>query len=123
MAFLPAVFPLLTAAAPVTALIGTTPTRAYRHGRAPQGVTAPYVTWNIAASTAQNTLTGVPSADLFNVRMDCWSDDDAQVEALATAVRDAIEPSAHMLGIVANDRDATTNRYRISMTFDFWLLR
>lgn len=119
----PPVFSLLTAAAPVTALIGTNPVRAYRHGRAPQGVTVPYVTWSIGASSAQNTLTGVPSADLFNVRIDSWSDDDAQVEALAQAVRDALETSAHMLGIVANDRDAVTNRFRISLSFDFWLLR
>jgi len=122
MAMLPPVFTLLTAAAPVTTLIGSPP-RAYRHGRAPQSVTAPYVTWDVPASAPERQLTGVPLADRCNVRVDCWADDDAQVEALAQAVRDAMEPSCESLGVVVDERDATTNRYRLSLSFDFWLLR
>lgn len=120
---LPLVFPILAAAAPVTALIGSSPVRAYRHGRAPQAVTAPYVTWAVDAGAPENMLTGAPVVDSYGVRVDCWADDDGQVEALAQAVRDAIEPTAHMTGIVADDRDPSTNRYRISMQFDFWTLR
>jgi hypothetical protein len=123
MAMLPLVFPLLSAAAPVTALIGTNPPRAYRHGRAPQQVAAPYVTWSVVAGAPENMLSGVPSADSYGVRVDCWSDVDTEVETLAQAVRDAIEPFAHMTGVAADDRDAQTNRYRISLQFEFWVLR
>lgn len=120
---LPAVFPILSGAAAVTALVGTNPVRVYRHGRAPQGVTTPYVTWAVDAGTAENILSGTPPADAYSVRVDCWSDDGTQVETLAQAVRDAIEPNAHMTGVVADDREPETNRYRLSMHFDFWVLR
>jgi len=115
---LPLVFPLLSGAAAVTALIGTTPVRAYRHGSAPQGVTAPYVTWSAPGGFAENTL-GAADADVFRVQVDCWSDIDTQVETLAAAVRAAIEPAANLIAYVADEQDPVTKRYRISFTFDF----
>lgn len=115
---LPLVFPLLSAAAPVTALIGTNPVRAYRHGTAPQGVAAPYVTWSSPGGAPENTFQGAVS-DVFRVQLDCWSDDDTQVVTLASAVRAAIEPSAHLVGYVADERDPDTKRFRISFDFDF----
>ena len=123
MALLPPVYTLLAAAAPVTALIGSSPTRCYRHGRAPQGSAAPYVTWSAPASSPERQLTGVAPADRWNVRIDCWSDTDTEVETLATAVRDALEPFAENLGVLVDEREAVTNRYRITQSFDFWLLR
>lgn len=120
---LPAVFPILAAAAPVTALIGTNPVRAYAHGRAPQTVAAPYVTWATQGGAPENTLTDTPPVDSYAVRVDCWSDDGTQCDALATAVRDAIQSQAHMTSVVADDRDPSTNRFRISMQFDFWVYR
>jgi hypothetical protein len=119
---LPNVFALLKVAAPVTAIIGSPP-RCYRHGRAPQGVIVPYVTTEVVAGAPENTLTGVPPADSFGVRVDCWSKDDTEVETLAAAVRDAVQDSAHMIAIVANDRDAVTNICRLSMQYEFWTSR
>lgn len=115
---LPLVFPLLKNAADVTALIGTNPVRAYRHGRAPQDVAAPYVTWSVPGGTAENALQGA-DADFFRVQVDCWSDGDAQIETLAAAVRAALEPAAHLVAYLADDQDETTKRYRISFAFDF----
>ena len=121
---LPAIFPYLSGAAPVTALIGTNPTRAYRHGDAPQDVTAPYVTWFITGCEPGNlTDYSPPPVDGWGLTVDCWSDDDAQIEALAQAVRDALEPHGYLTGIPSNNRDATTRRYRISMQFEFWVGR
>lgn len=119
---LPKVFPLLAGSAAVTSLIGTNPVRAYRHGSAPQGVTVPYVTWSIAGGAAENAFQGA-CADQFRIQVDCWADADLGVEALAEAVRAAIEPAAHLVAYVANERDATTQRYRISMAFDWWAKR
>jgi hypothetical protein len=126
---LPAIFPLLRDSAAVTALIGSSPVRAYRHGVAPQNVVAPYVTWSVPGGNAENGLDGA-KADVFRVQVDCWSDSPeststaaAQVEALASAVRAAIEPAAHLQAYVANEQDAETKRYRISMQFDWIGLR
>ena len=111
---------LLSASAPVKALIGSSPVRAYRHGSAPQGVTAPYVTWFLVSGLPELNVSGTPSVDQHTVQVDCWSDTDAGVEALATAVRNAIEPTHHMTRIAINDRDPETLRFRIGLQFDFW---
>lgn len=118
---LPLVYPLLNVAPAVTALIGTPP-RVYRHGSAPQNVLKPYVTWSIPGGFAENTLEAA-DADVFRVQVDCWSDDDAQVETLAAAVRDAIEPAANLIAYIADERDPVTQRFRISFTFDFIVIR
>lgn len=121
---LPPVYALLTADAPTTALVGT---RIYRHGSAPQNVVAPYITWSLVSGTPENELSALPRVDRLEVQVDCWSNNtgtgDAQVEALATAVRDALEPYAHMTAIVANEQDFETRRYRLGLQFTFWQKR
>ena len=112
---LPLIYTALTGDATVAALVST---RVYRHGTAPQDVTAPYVTWSAPGGFAENAFDGA-CADVFRVQVDCWSDTDAGVEALADAVRDVIEPLAHLNGYIADERDATTRRYRMSMAFDW----
>ena len=102
------------AASPVTALIGT---RAYRHGRVPQGAVAPYVAWS-AFGTAENAFDGA-AADVWRVQVDCWSDTDDGVEQLARAVRAAIEPHAHLQSYTNDEQDERTKRYRFGMAFDW----
>jgi len=119
---LPPVFNALAADTAVTQIIGSPP-RAYRHGRAPQDTTRPYVTWNLVVGTPENVLDQTPEIDRQTVQVDCWHQTDAGVEALATAVRDAIEPEAHMTGVIINEREAETKLYRIGMQFDWFLLR
>lgn len=118
----PNLFKALATNANVTALIGTAPVRAFRHGSAPQNVVAPYVTFSFPGGSPENALEGA-CADQFRAQVDCWATGDAEVEALALAVRNAIEPSALCVGYVADERDAETQKYRISMVFDWWLPR
>lgn len=118
---LPQVFPLLSASSAVRALIGS---RAYRHGSAPQDVVAPYVTWFVVTGNPENTLEDLPRVDRYEVQLDCWSvntgEGPAQVETLAKAVRDALEPYAYMTAVVADTRDQETQRYRVALQFTFW---
>lgn len=115
---LPAVFLLLKASPAVTALIGAAPVRAFRHGSAPQDVLKPYVTWSVPGGSAEITLEQ-PDADTFRVQVDCWSDDDTQVEALAEAVRAAVEKGSQLVAYTADERDFETRRFRIGFAFDF----
>lgn len=117
---LPPVYPTIMAVPGVVALIGD---RCYRHGEAEPSVQAPYVTYFIVTGTPENNLSDPPPIDRVGVQVDCWSDGDEQVEQLATAVRNAMEPHAHMTSIVLNTRDLETRRYRIGMQFDWWLHR
>lgn len=113
---LPPIYATLKAS-PVDALTGG---RIFRHGSAPQDVAAPYVTW-FAFGAPENQLSGPPPLDRMTVQVDCWHADDAGVEQLATAVRDAIEPHAHMTSMPIDDQEPDTRLYRMALQFD-WLL-
>lgn len=112
---LPDVFALLNVSA-VSALVGA---RIYRHGSAPQDVVAPYITWFQVYGRPENTLSETPAVDNCTIQIDCWSANTGagatQINALAEAVRNAVEARWHVTGIVANEKDFQTQRYRIGM--------
>ena len=116
---LPNLFALLAASPAVTAIIGSNPARVYRHGAAPQGVVAPYVTQIGVGQTPENDLSGTPPVDSSRVQVSCWSDNTGTgslgVETLASAVRRAIEPRWHILDVRDMGRDPETQRYRIDL--------
>lgn len=112
---LPNLYPLVSASAAVKALIGNSPVRFFRHGSAPQGVTLPYATHRSISGVAQNALSGIARVDETRVQVSCWSADAAQVEALATAIRKAIEPRWYIMDYRDGGRDAETMNYRIDM--------
>lgn len=119
---LPPIFELLKNAAAVTAILGNPP-KAYRHGKAPQNPGQRYVTWSVFGIDPEHVLEGPPTLDRLGVQVDCYHDTDTGVEALATAVRDAIEAQACMTGLVADGREEDTGLYRIGMQFDYLLNR
>jgi hypothetical protein len=114
---LPPIFTWLKASNAVKAIIGNTP-RAFRHGDAPQDTTQPYVTWQLVTGVPDNVLNTVPPSDRYTVQVDCWHQTDKGVEDLAKAVRNAIEPYAHMTGMPVNEREKETKLYRIALQFD-----
>jgi hypothetical protein len=114
---LPPIYQWLKASSAVKALIGANP-KAYRHGEAPQNTVAPYVTWQVISGTPHNELSNVPNGDRYSIQVDCMSLTDKGIEDLAKAVRDAIEPNAHMVAMPVNGRDAETKLFRIAMQFD-----
>lgn len=120
---LPPIFELLKAAPAVTAIIGVTPMKAYRHGAVPQGTVAPYVVWLVVGAAPENNLSDRPPADRIITQVDCYDTTDAGVEALAVAVRDALEGAAHMTGIPIDQQEAETGLYRIALQFDRFELR
>lgn len=124
---LPNLFGLLKNDSAVTAIIGSNPVRFYRHGSAPQGVIAPYVTQIAVDIVPENNLSDLPPADSCRVQVSCWSDNagtgSAGVETLAQAVRDAIEPHHHITDIRDGGRDPETQRYRIDLDVTVWLNR
>jgi hypothetical protein len=119
---LPPIFQTLKSAGAVTAILGATP-KVYRHGSAPQDVVAPYVTWSVIAGVPENNLSSTPQIDRLPVQVDCWHTTDTGIEALAVAVRNALEGVCHMTGILLDEREPETKLYRISLQFDYWLPR
>lgn len=103
------------------AVVDLVASRVYRHGAAPQDVARPYVTWFVPASGIENQLSGLPATERQTIQIDCWAESDKQVNTLALAVRNAIEPFAHLTGIPLDGRDlSATKLYRIALQFDWW---
>lgn len=120
---LPPIFTTLKASPAVTAIVGATPPRVYRHGHVPQGTAAPYVAWLVIGADPENNLSDAPPTDRLILQVDCYHSTDGGIVDLAQAVRDALEPHAHLTGIPIDQREAETNLYRIALQFDWWLSR
>ena len=120
---LPNLYTLLRDASAVTAIIGSPP-RFYPHGSAPQNVAAPYVTQRVIDAVPDLVLDDRPPVDACRIQVSCWSDNagtgSAGIMALAEAVRDAIEPTHHIVDIRDMGRDFETQRYRIDFDVSVW---
>lgn len=117
---LPPIYPILSANTAVKNIAGT---RIYPHGDAPQGVARPYVTWFLVSDTPENNLSELPDIDRQAVQIDVWADSGAAAVQLAGAVRDAMEPHAHVTNIALNGREPETGLYRFAIQLDYWLSR
>lgn len=119
---LPPIYQHLKAAPAVTAILGANP-KVYRHGQAPAGTAAPYCVWMVVGGDPENSLSELPATDRQSLQVDCYHATDAGIEALAQAVRDALEPHAHLTGTPVDQRETDTGLYRIGLQFDYWLKR
>lgn len=119
---LPPVYEALAASAVLVGLLGGQ-ARVYRHGYAPQGTRRPYITWTSQSITPENTLSELPGIDRVTIQIDVWCESDGLVEEIARAVRDTIEPLAHMVVAPSDGWEAESKCYRATMQFDWMLPR
>lgn len=118
---LPDPFPVLAAWPALVALVGDPP--AVFRGLAPEGTVGAYVAWFTAGTEGSENLSGPPLADRWQVEIDSYSPDDKECEALARAVRDAMEQVAVMTGVPVDEYEEDTGLYRLGLQFDWWLNR
>tara|TARA_R110002167_G_scaffold242973_1_gene448550 strand:- start:286 stop:651 length:366 start_codon:yes stop_codon:yes gene_type:complete len=119
----PPIFSVCFADAGVTALLGSSPCRLYPFGLAPQGVTKPYAVWQQISGAPENYINQRPDMDLFTLQVDCWSPSATASHAVALALRDAIEPHAHIAAWYGDRRDPETNNYGYSFAVDWYTPR
>ena len=119
----PPIFATCKAAGAVTALIGTSPVRLYPFGEAPQGVAKPYAVWQTIGGAPENYIDCAPDIDSMTLQVDIYSTTAASCRAVAVAIRDAIEPVAHITSWRGESRDDETNHYRSSFDVDWWIQR
>lgn len=124
---LPPIFTTLKSSNAVKNIVGTNPPRIWRHGHVPESlkrpIADPYVTWSLVSGVPENTLSELPSKDRMSIQIDCWHQTDKGIETLADAVRDAMEPSAHMTAMLIDEQEPETKLFRMSMQFDWFLDR
>lgn len=86
-----------------------------------------YVTWAIVGGAPENYLDQVPTMDSGRVQIDCWAGQEVNgaivCQSLMIAVRNAIEPHAHMISTPLSGYEAETKLYRYLLEFQFWELR
>lgn len=119
----PPIFQLCAGDAGVKSALGSNPVRLYPFGQAPQGVVLPYAVWQIVSGGPENYLGNLPDVDSYTVQVDVYADGASSVRSAAKALRDAIEPHAHIVGWRGESRNPDTQRYRLSFDVDWFVHR
>lgn len=119
----PPIFEICSANVGVQEHLGTTPCRIYPFGLAPQGVTKAYAVWQQVGGSPENYINQRPDMDLFSLQIDCWASSAAKARGAAKALRDAIEPHAHITAWYGDRRDPETKNYSYSFAVDWFTPR
>lgn len=107
----------------VQADLGTNPTRIYPFGEAPARVAKPYAVWQTVTGTPQNYMNQIPDVDNYLIQVDVYGDSISTVREAAESLRDAIEPSAHIVAWRGETKEPDTNLFRYSFDVSFWVDR
>lgn len=118
----PPVFAVCYAANPVKALLGTAPMRLFLFGEAEQGTQKPYAVWQVISGVPENFLNQAPDTDSFTIQIDIYADTAASARNVAAALRNAIEPHAHVSAWRGESRDPETKDYRFLFEID-WIVQ
>ncbi len=119
----PTIFATIKASAPVTALLGTTITRFYPFGDAPQEVAKPYAVWQIVGGSPENYLGDNPDIDSYLLQIDVYALTAASARAVAEALRNAVQPVSHVVSWRGESRDPDTKNYNYSFDVDWFQSR
>lgn len=115
----PPIYQIAAADAGVKAVLGSPPDL-FAFGDAPQGASRPYAVWQTISGVPENYLGQRPDMDSYRVQVDVYSLDSAQARVIAKALRDALEPHAHIVAWRGESRERETRLYRISFDVQFW---
>lgn len=115
----PPVFSVVAADAGVQSALGTNPVRVYPFGEAPDGVGFPYAVWQIVSGGPENYISNAPDLDTYIVQIDVYGLTPTGVRAAAEALRDAIEPVAHIVAWRGESRDVESGSFRYSFDVEF----
>lgn len=113
-------FPILNASTTVKNLLGSNPLRVYPFGRAPQNTAKPYAVYSVYNANPENYLGQVPDIDNKGTQIDIYAETAQSAESCFVAIRNALEPSAHMTSFSTIGVEENTNLYNVRMEFDFW---
>lgn len=116
----PPVFQLVSANTACVAVLGSNPTRFYPWGRAPQNTPKPYAVYTVYNAVPENYLGDLPDIDNKGTQINIYADNPKDLNNAFIAIRNCLEPNAHMTNFSSFDPDNETDLYTIRMEFDFW---
>ena len=115
----PPIFQVCAADPAVGALLGASPLRLWPFGEPPQNTPLPYAVWQTVSGQPENYLGQRPDVDSWSLQVDVYAATATAARNAAKALRDAIEPAAHITRWGGESRDRETNHYRYSFDADF----
>lgn len=118
----PPIFQVSTADPAVTALLGTSPTRLYMFGLAPDKPGGTYCVWQVINGAPDNYLAGRPDVESHSIQVDVYAASASEARSAGQALEYAIELSASISSYNGEDRDTETGLYRYSFSVD-WIVR
>lgn len=122
MSMAPPLFSVCSASNAVKSLLGFSPVRLWPFGEAIQGAAKPYAVWQVIGGAPENYINQVPDADRYALQVDVYAETAASAQSVAEALRDAIEPHAHITAWRGTSREPDTRLYRFS--FDIgWIVQ
>lgn len=123
MSMYPPIFSVASADQQVQSLLGINPTRLFPFGLAPQGVTLPYAVWQIITGGPENYINNLPDIDNFGLQIDVYGEQAGSVRAAAEALRNVIEPVAHITAWRGESIDFETKNYRLIFEVSWFVHR
>ena len=111
-------YDLVEGNAGVQAALGNPP-RISAFGEAPQDGAKPYAVQQTIGGQPENYLGQVPDSDSIVVQVDVYAKEMTGAKAATVALRDALEPVAHITSWNGEFRDFDTKLWRISFTVEF----
>ena len=117
------IFSVCAASQAVKDLLGTNPVRLYPFGMQDDNIVYPYAVWQNIGGSPENYLNQRPDADHYSLQVDVHGDTDADVIAVARALRDAIEGKAYISRWGEQIRNDSTLKYHYSFDVDMIALR
>lgn len=115
----PPIFKLCADNEKVTALLGTNPTRLYLFDHAPQDVARPYVVWKTIGGEPENYISNRPDVDFFDIQVNVYARSASEAIAVAKAIRDAVEDTAHITRWGGDGKDPNTKDFIFTFDIDF----
>lgn len=116
------IFQVCRASPAVLALLGMSPTRLWPFGEAEPDSPLPYAVWQTISGSPENYINQVPDVDSYSLQVDAYATTASGARAVAQAIRDAIEPHAHIVAWRGERRDRETRLYRFSFDVD-WIVQ
>lgn len=116
----PPIFEYATASTAVIAVLGSTPTRFWPFGKAPQNEVRPYAVHQLIYGTPENTLACAADTDLLGIQVDAYAKTASDARNVAKILREAFEPHGYIVALNGESWEQATGLWRVSFTVEFW---
>ena len=117
----PPIFEVCAQSPGAAALLGQNPMRFWPFGDAPQeNLAYPYAVWQLVTGSPENYITGLPDIDQYTVQVDVYALSANVARTVAQALRDAIEPHAHIVAWRGEAVERETRNYRLSFDSEWF---